>query len=1022
MRKNSLINRSLNTILVGLLIALFPFPGQSAEVVRNWSTVRKEQGLMVNYVASIAQAPDGTVWFGTAAGVSQFDGRSWTHYTKESGLPGFLVTHVHIGPDGDVWAASGEGYPTFAPPWLARLREGRWEEVQLPERRMSVRQFLNVDGRLLAATRRGVLEIDSAGARLMETEGLASRGVSCLIRRPGGHVLASHGDFRARRRLPNDDHGVAVSVLLPDAKTWTRHPLSEDLAGMNVRAVAQDPDGGLWFATRDAGIRIYAEGRWRSMTEDAGLPSNRIEVLTITASGEVWAGSSAGLGLLSNGRSKTWKVFSERDVLPSDGINAVTAMSDGSVWVGTRAGAARYAPTGWVHHTGEFASNRGPVSVELSLDGDLWAGLDTGLYRFAGGKWKQEVAFDRRERVYSLLGGRDGSMWALTSRSLKRRTHEGWQSVDLPRRTLDPRGGFFTIAARQAGGCWLGGGRGVFQYDGGSLERVDIDIDSPVRVVFEQSDGTLWIGGVWDLYRYKDGVLEMVEEVETYGLTGPESIVETSTGDLWVAFLSGVWRFRDDVWTRLPDGQQTGFEGTTSMFESSRGTMWLASQIEGAIHTDGNTWTRYGAKSGLPSSWVWDVTEDAEGNLWFATHAGLGCYRPDTSPPETELIDAPLKVAPEEPVYLRLTARDSWMGTPQEELQFSWRIDGGDWSPYTTENRLLLDRLPPGTHRFEVRSLDRQFNVDPTPAAVTFEVLAPVYQRLWFVLLTAFGFVAIVVSSGAAIQRSRRLKQTQQRLIDDLEAELQEAHDMQMSLLPSGPVESERVLAAGRCVPANHVGGDYYSFDWMGGGKSFVFGAADVSGKAMKAAVRVMQLSGMFRYELRDDRSPAQVLRGLHLSLLNHLDSASFVTGCLAVLDAATGQAQIANGGHPYPIVLKQNGELREIELPSIPLGMTLPFGVSHNVAEGEATLERGDTLVFYSDGITDLQDDTESFYGDDRFFASLKRHAGKVPTELINDVMDELGRFKGTAQQADDVTMVAVMWLGGIAKATDDA
>ena len=105
----------------------------AAEKVRSWSIVRKEQGLMVNYVASVAEAPDGAVWFGTAAGVSRFDGRAWTHYSTENGLPGFLVSHIHIDEAGDVWAASGEGYPTFTEPWLAASRMARGKRSSCPD-------------------------------------------------------------------------------------------------------------------------------------------------------------------------------------------------------------------------------------------------------------------------------------------------------------------------------------------------------------------------------------------------------------------------------------------------------------------------------------------------------------------------------------------------------------------------------------------------------------------------------------------------------------------------------------------------------------------------------------------------------------------------------------------------------------------------------------------------------------------------------------------------------------------------
>lgn len=84
-----------------------------------------------------------------------------------------------------------------------------------------------------------------------------------------------------------------------------------------------------------------------------------------------------------------------------------------------------------------------------------------------------------------------------------------------------------------------------------------------------------------------------------------------------------------------------------------------------------------------------------------------------------------------------------------------------------------------------------------------------------------------------------------------------------------------------------------------------------------------------------------------------------------------TGQVALANGGHPYPIVLTREGELREIEMPSLPLGMALPFGVTHNVAELGVEMATGIPLIFYSDGITDIQDEDGEFYGDERFLLS---------------------------------------------------
>ena len=216
---------------------------------------------------------------------------------------------------------------------------------------------------------------------------------------------------------------ASVSLRSSGKKTWEPHPFSRNLEGLVITAIALDPSGGLWFGTRGEGIRAFVDGKWRSITTSDGLPSDTIPVVTITKAGEVWAGTTAGIGLLRNYRGTEWEVFSERDALPRDGVSAIVPMSDGSVWVVTRAGAARYSETGWIHHAGPFAEARGRVSVELSLDGDLWASTDRGLFSFAKEEWRLSYAFERPMPVFDLAAGLDGSMWALTPRSILRQTN-----------------------------------------------------------------------------------------------------------------------------------------------------------------------------------------------------------------------------------------------------------------------------------------------------------------------------------------------------------------------------------------------------------------------------------------------------------------------------------------------------------------------------------------------------------------------------------------------------------------------
>ncbi|MDA0708788.1 MAG: SpoIIE family protein phosphatase [bacterium] len=437
----------------------------------------------------------------------------------------------------------------------------------------------------------------------------------------------------------------------------------------------------------------------------------------------------------------------------------------------------------------------------------------------------------------------------------------------------------------------------------------------------------------------------------------------------------------------------------------------MASTIDGAIHTDGSVWTRYTVRDGLPSSQVFDMCQDAEGRLWFSTGDGLACYSPDRDPPDTHLSYSPVKIAPNQIASFEYSGQDEWKLSPERTLQFSWRLGPGLWSSFGRTNRVTFEDLVPGTYRFEVRAMDQAFNVDPTPVLHVFEVLAPVWRRAWFVELGAAVFALLLLTTGSAFQRHKRWKAAQAQLIAELESELHEAHEMQMGLLPRRPIQQDGYDVAGRCWPANHVGGDYFTYYWLDTEEKILgFGAADVSGKAMTAAVRAMQLSGIFRYEFREPKPPGEVLRNLHKELLSHLDEASFITCCLGMLDVRTGVAHLGNAGHPFPYLYSAaTGELVMLPLVSVPLGMRLPPGANTDPEETEVHLEPGDALIFYSDGATDMQSPTGDFYEEGRLEALIKQHIDRGPEHVIDVVFEDLRQFKGEAPQADDVTLLVI-------------
>ena len=665
-------------------------------------------------------------------------------------------------------------------------------------------------------------------------------------------------------------------------------------------------------------------------------------------------------------------------------------------------------------------NDRGASFFALDERGQLWVGNDA-IYNFERGAWHvaRELEGDVRGRLVDLFIDGKGGLWAVTPFQLLRYDGEVWEVIRPDRRIGLP---FRDVCPAQDGGVWAIARSGVHRFDGQVWTALSTPQtqglaqigDNPVRSgiwICEASDGSLWLGQV-------DGVVQVVDgEQRKYTVAdgipdGPiTGIAEDIGGQIWISSpLEGVAHFNGQRWRRVPGTDQAQFNGVHRIFPANDGTVWLASPIDGAIHTDGFAWVRYTVQEGLPSTQVWDVGQDAKGNLWFATSGGLGCYNPDGDAPETLLLAPPVQIAPYQNALFEFSGQDVWKQTPDGSLQYSWRLGEGAWSGFSRNNRVLLEDLDAGVHKFEVRAMDLAFNVDKTSAVQVFEVLAPVWQRPWFVGLSGVSLLIVLVTTGYAFQKHKRWRIAQTQLIDELETELQEAHDMQMGLLPRAPVRERGFEVVGRCLPANHVGGDYFTYFWLDDDrKTLGFGAADVSGKAMQGAVRAMQLSGMLHYEVRAAQTPIDVLRNLNVVLQEQFDAASFVTCCLGTLDLETGEMVLANSGHPYPYRVSVGGDLQMIELMSVPLGMTLPPEVDTEPKEARVFLDFGDMLVLYSDGVTDMQNAAGEFFEEARLEALLKKHAGASAGVLIDTVIDDLIEFRASAAQTDDVTLLVI-------------
>lgn len=246
-----------------------------------------------------------------------------------------------------------------------------------------------------------------------------------------------------------------------------------------------------------------------------------------------------------------------------------------------------------------------------------------------------------------------------------------------------------------------------------------------------------------------------------------------------------------------------------------------------------------------------------------------------------------------------------------------------------------------------------------------------------------------------------------------IEGELSAARSIQISLVaktfPAFPERHEIDLHA-IIKPARAVGGDFYDFHFVDPERLCLV-AADVAGKGVPAALYMSVSKTLLRANTELAGSPPELLAKVNNDLCDQSsDSGMFVSLALGLLNVRNGEFQLGNAGHPAPLRLSSNGDVESLQSPSgVALGAwrDLPYSTTTH------QLEPGDTLLFFTDGVTEAVDDQGQFYSIGRLrdrFAGLKAEpVERITRALVRDVRS----FAGTQEQADDLTLLAIRWNG---------
>jgi sigma-B regulation protein RsbU (phosphoserine phosphatase) len=248
------------------------------------------------------------------------------------------------------------------------------------------------------------------------------------------------------------------------------------------------------------------------------------------------------------------------------------------------------------------------------------------------------------------------------------------------------------------------------------------------------------------------------------------------------------------------------------------------------------------------------------------------------------------------------------------------------------------------------------------------------------------------------LERARELEKERDRL----EHELDLARLIQARLLPAHPPRIAGLDVAGLSESAREVGGDYYDHIDLGGGRLLLV-VADVSGKGVPAALLMSGFRASLMSQDTTRGEPAAMAARLNDFLVKSVESGKFVTAFLGFLDAATGKFVYVNAGHNPTVLVRRSGATELLTQGGLILGIMAdsPF------AAGETTLEPGDLVALYTDGVTEGANAAQEQWGEERLIAALQAGAHEPAATIASRIVREVRAFEGDSGPADDITVL---------------
>ena len=509
-------------------------------------------------------------------------------------------------------------------------------------------------------------------------------------------------------------------------------------------------------------------------------------------------------------------------------------------------------------------------------------------------------------------------------------------------------------------------------------------------------------------------------------------------------------------------------DNVQDVIEDSNGSIWFATKGGGTVRYDGETFDTLTTKDGLAHNNISKIYESSDKDIWFATEGGVTQYTPTRGGLPFYRLTALKadKTYTQLSPSIALPARGNkhiifyvrGISSLREDLSYQFKIIGlespgwtklsaeefallpasasgipsNNWFPasglatqqathnngvlqeFQNQNGILCIRytgLKAGTYSFIVKAFRKDWPYTQPPAVVDFSIPSPFWTQ-WRTYLPTLMFMGVVlaligrlfITRRRTVQLRNEMSQKEEAEVQRIRAELDEAQNIQMGLLPTESPDTKGFDIAGVSVPATQVGGDFYEYLTVANGRTAI-AVADAAGKGLRGAMNAVLTNGMLHEVARFKSGADVILTGLNAGLVPRMYGPNFVALNLAILNESEKCIDYANGGQPYPI-LKRGTEIFELENGDLPLGSMKSIryeSITFDLAEG-------DVLIFHSDGLIEALNSEEEMYGDERLKVSVSQIPNECTAEeVIQNIVEDVHKFVEEAEQYDDLTLVVI-------------